>query len=458
MRPGPTSIAPPRQYVVPTIHGDPAAAHRLADAYRELADAISAAQLRCGHIVNDLSRAWRGVGHRGIDAPVEAFLQGAGRLIRMLREAATELDVYGRHLEKAKHHHGFSLHKLLVVGAIVTVSVAAVVVTVGAAGVVEAAAATAAVGGTIEAAGAATAADLSAAAGVDVALDGASSLRPLLAFVVPHLVQVEWAAGGTAAWNELTLGRLDWGQITANGAVAFVGAGSATAATKLAADTAWASPQLIEGTAWAAAAAGDDELVNHRISLLDVSESFVVAGGGTLGRDALREHDLWPAETDYRREALINLRHQKGLIADRGIAHELSVLRQSAREIQRGDFDLTLHEGPGHTIGRHVGRTASELRARVRANRRISTASTYWDDNTANDSIRLAIAASQPAIARWLAAGSVAPLRLHITAPFDVGFAVNASGRVWFVRKALVVLRSDKTGIWVLTSYPVGRG
>lgn len=454
--PAPTDSVVPKRYVVPKITGDPAAAYRLAAAYRELADSVSAAQQRTGHVVGDLSRAWRGRGQQSIDGPVEAFLRDASGLARRLHETATELDTYGRRLEKAQHHHGFSLHKLIVVGAVVAVGAAAIVVTVGAAGVVEAAAATAAVGGATEAAGAAVAADAAAASGIDAALDGMSALRPLLAFVVPHLVQVEWAAGGTAIWDEVTLGRLKWRGIAESGAIAFVASGAATKATSLAGDTPWLSPNVIQGTAWAGAAAGDDAVVNHRFSLLDVSESFVLAGGGTLGRDALRDRGMWPAEPDYRRQALVQLAHHRGLIVNPGIAHELAVLRQPVLEIRRGEIDLRLHEGPGHTIDRHIGKTASELLTRVRSSR-IPVASTYWDDASARDSIRLALSTHDRVIQRWIAAGTTMTLRLHVTVPYDVGFAINAHGRVTFVRQAIVILRRDNAGIVLRTSYPLGR-
>ena len=196
MKPTPTGTGTPahcvasQRYVIPTIHGDPAAAYRLADAYRELADAIMSAQRRTIAVIGSLSHAWRGVGHHALDAPVEAFVTRSSMVATALRNAADELDDYGHRLATAHHHHGFSLHKLLVVGAIVAVSAVAIVVTVGVAGAVEAAAATAAVGGTIEAAGAAGAADLAAAGGIDAALDGMGFVRPLLAFVVDRRAHV----------------------------------------------------------------------------------------------------------------------------------------------------------------------------------------------------------------------------------------------------------------------------
>lgn len=454
------------RYVVPTIHGEPAAVYRLADAYRDLAGAVEAAHRRAGFVLADLSRGWRGVGRRALDEPAEAFARSATTLVHALRDAAAELDAYGRQLATAQHHHGFSLHKLLAVGAVVAVSAAAIVVTVGAAGVVEAAAATAAVGAATEAAGAATAADLAAAGGIDEALGGVTSLRPLLAFVVPHLVQVEWAVGAMATWDELTSGRLDWRGIAETGAIAFVASGAASAATEASADAGWlsrspaalrtATPHLIQGATWAGAAGVDDELLEHRFDALDVTESFALAGGGTFARDVLRERGWWPEEPDYRRDALIGLLHRRGLIVDQRIAHELAVLRQPAREIERGAIDLRLHEGPGHTIERHVSKSAGDLLTRVRDSR-IPVASTYWDEATAHDAIEQTLAAHRGMVRRWIAAGCPKTLRLRLSVPYDVGFAVNAHGRVTFIRQATVILRRDQAGIVVVTSYPLGR-
>jgi uncharacterized protein YukE len=466
MRPAPIA-ASPLQYVVPSITGDPDAAFRLAEAYRELADSVATSQRRTGHVVHELSRSWRGIGHRAIDAPFETFVANAHSLVNALHDVAGELDSYGRQLAAAKQHHGLSLHKLLVLGAIVVVSGTALVVTVGASGVIEAAAASAAVGTATEAAGAATAADITAAGEIDAALANVSALRPLLAFVVPHLIQVEWTAGAMAFGDEATHGRLGWRGIAETGALAFIASGTTARGTAMAADSQWLSqapaalsvavPRVIEGAAWAGAAAGDDELLEHRLSLLDVSETFVLAGGSTVARDALRDRGMWPAEPDYRRDALINLLHQRGFITSPEIAHELSVLRQPLKEIQRGEIDLRIHEGPGHTIDRHISKTASELLTRVRTSRRLSVASTYWDEASARDAIQHTLSAHGAMVERWsVATGGPTTLRLRFTAPYDVGFAINARARVTFVREAVVVLRRDSTGVYLVTSYPLG--
>jgi uncharacterized protein YukE len=462
----PASLAGSSQYVVPTIKGDPDAAFRLAEAYRELADSVATSERRSSHVVHDLSRSWRGIGHRGIEAPFEAFVRNANSLVSALREVAAELDSYGRQLAAAKHHHSFSLHKLLVIGAVVVVSGTALVVTVGASGIVEAAAASAAVGSATEAAGAASVADITAAGEINAAVDSLSPLQSLVAFVVPHLIQVEWSTMAMAISDEASRSNLGWGRIAETGGLAFVAGGTSTRATAMATGSEWLSqapdvfnvvvPRVIEGTAWAGAAGAGDELLEHRFSLLDVSETFVLAGGGTATRDALRDRGLWPAEPDYRRDALVNLLHQRGFITNPDIAHELSALRQPLKEIQRGEIDLQIHEGPGHTINRHISMTASELLNRVRTTR-LNVASTYWDEASARDAIGQALSANAAKIARWSAAtDGPTTLRLRFTAPYDVGFAVSSRARVTFVKESLVVLRRDSTGFHLVTSYPIG--
>jgi uncharacterized protein YukE len=450
----PAQTVGPTTYVIPKIHGDAAAAYRLADAYRDLADAVAAAQQRSTHIIANLASGWHGRGHQGLDVPVDTLTRNATALVRRLRDTADTLDAYGRHLEKAQHHHGFSVHRLLVVGAVVAVSLIAITVTLGAASVIEAAAA------------AATAADLAAAGGIDAAFASGVSIRPLLAFVLPHLVQAEWTGGAVAAWDEGSTGRIRWSRVAETGGFAFVASSGATRITSMAEDSQWlarapelartALPHVVEGGAWAGAAAGDDLLTTHRIDLLDMSEAFVLAGGSTMARDALRERGLWRAEPDYRRQALVNLSHQRGVILDPGIAKELAMLRQSPLEIRRGEIDLRLQEGPGHTMDRHIGKSAHELLTRVRSGR-IRIASTYWDETVAHDATRLTLTANAARIDRWIATGSAANLRLRVTVPFDIGFAIDATGRVTFIKETTVVLRRDGAGIILLTSFPRGR-
>jgi hypothetical protein len=147
---------------------------------------------------------------------------------------------------------------------------------------------------------------------------------------------------------------------------------------------------------------------------------------------------------------------QPGRILDREIAHELALLRQPMVEIRQGDVDLWQHEGPGHTMARHVSLSTDQLLHRVRSGR-IPVASTYWDEAGARDAIRRTISGHDVRIRQWIDAGCPGTLRLQITMPYDIGFAVDRRGLVRFVRRTVVVLRRDHAGIVLVTSYPVPR-
>jgi hypothetical protein len=151
---------------------------------------------------------------------------------------------------------------------------------------------------------------------------------------------------------------------------------------------------------------------------------------------------------------LIDLLRRPGLVTDRDIAHELSLLRQPIGELQRGAIDLRLQEGPGHTIGRHVGKTATELRARLLTDR-IPRASTYWDQAGARDAIEATLTSNRDLIQRWSAAGYPKTLRLRLRSAYDIGYVLDRRGTVRFVRHAVVVLRHDGAGVVMVTSYPV---
>jgi hypothetical protein len=440
------------QYVVPKVSGDAKAAFRLAVAYQDLADAVRTAHHRVAAIVDGLS-GWHGEGRRAIDGPVEAFLRNAALLATALDRAAAVYDSYGQRLAKAHEHHGLSMHKLLKVGAIAAVSATAIVVTVGAAGVVEAGVAAAAVGGAAEAAGTAASADLVAAGALDAALEALPALRPLLAFILPQLVQAEWAIGSMAVYDELTTDQLRWRALAQTGAVAFVASGAATAAVPLVGGGRWVPP-LVEGSAWAGAAAADDAITEHRFTITDVAESFVLAGGSTVGLQTLRAHGLWFAERDYRRAALVALLHRGGRITDSEIAHELARLRQPVEELQRGRVDLWLNEGPGHTIARHVARTPRQLLAEIRSSRS-PLATTYWDEPEARDAIEQTLAAHRATIQRWSAAGCPGQLRLHLMSGHHLGFTLDRRNTVRLVSGAVVVLRRDSAGVVLVTSHPV---
>jgi hypothetical protein len=256
-----------------------------------------------------------------------------------------------------------------------------------------------------------------------------------------------------ATWDEATTGQLRWKALGETAALAAGASVTAAGGSSLVRGSRWA-PYVVEGAAWSGSAAAGDELIDHRLSIADLGETFVLTGGSTAGRDLLRAHGIWPEPPDYRREALVNLLRRPGMVIDRDIAHELALLRQPIRELEHGAIDLRLHEGPGHTIDRHVGKSAAELRARLRTDR-IPRASTYWDHVGARDAIEGTLTTNRDAIRQWSAAGYPDTLRLRMSAPYDLGMVVNRRGTIRFVRRAIVVLRKDTSGVVMVTSYPV---
>jgi hypothetical protein len=442
----------PVKYVVPRVSGDAGAAYRIAVAFQGLADQVSAVHRHVAAIAAGLAPVWRGQASVAIDEPLRAFLRNSTLLVGVLEEAAAAYHSYGQQLERAHQQHHLSLTKVLKVGAIAAVSATAIVVTVGAAGAVEAAAAGAAVAGASEATESALFADSIVAATLESAFDAVPAIRPLLTFVLPKLVQAEWAAGSLAVWDEATTGRLRWGGIGETAGLAFTATAVAAKGVELVSGSRWL-PHVVESASWSGAAAADDELLDHRLDLADVAETFVLAGGGTWAREALKAKGWWRAEPDYRRAALLRLAHRDGLITDRGIAHEMALLRQPVSDLLRGEIDLRLNEGPGHTVARHVARTPAQLLARLRTSS-IPVASTYWDAAGARDAIQQTLTSHTAVIQRWVAGGCVKPLRLHLHSPYDVGFAIDRSGKVTFVRHAIVVLRRDQAGVILVTSFP----
>src|SRR4051812_48901768 len=137
---------PPQQYVVRKPSGDPTAARQLASAYDTCADALLAELRVVTHVFVQLGPTWRGGGAQAAHTPEQVLAEDCMRVAHALRQSASDLRHYAHKLERAHEHHGWSLGRLVTLGAIVTVGVAAVVVTVGAAAPAEAAAAAAAGG------------------------------------------------------------------------------------------------------------------------------------------------------------------------------------------------------------------------------------------------------------------------------------------------------------------------
>lgn len=296
-----TDVAPPRRYVVRKPGGDPGAARRLATAYDALGGAVRADVRRASAVLNQLGSDWFGVGALGSTRPADMLGHDGARVASALEHSAADLRHYAQRLAKAHEHHGWSLGRLVALGATLTVGVAAVVVTVGAAAPAEAAAAAAAV----DAADAAATAAGTASTGVAGALaqwQGVlAAVRPLAPFVVPHLV----SAGGSTALelaSDLVTGRsVDAHALEVAAAIGFTGSAAAGAVENQLAQRSSLLRRLAESGSWAATgtagAYADDGAVDPLDSVA-VGLTGFIARDIRLGVDRLR--DAW---TSWRERA-----------------------------------------------------------------------------------------------------------------------------------------------------------
>jgi len=124
--------------------------------------------------------------------------------------------------------------------------------------------------------------------------------------------------------------------------------------------------------------------------------------------------------------------------------------------------DLSTDEAMGgHTLTRHVGKTDSELRARLSREPDISSASTYTDRATAEAVVGAALSSAPRSFDSWRSRTGRRPnFVLHFAAHKMIGRSV-ARGRTEATpcEDALVVVRWDdrRREAYVLTSYPEAR-
>jgi uncharacterized protein YukE len=282
------SAAPPQVFVVRRPTGDPHAARRLAQAYDDFADAVTAQTATAAHILAALAPIWRGLGAGAAMVPARTLHDDGARVAHALHEAADELRGYARRLQHAHEHHGWSLGRLVAMGAMVAVGAAAVVVTVGAAAPAEAAAAAVVVEGAEAATAAAGEAGASAASGMLSASRLLAALRPLAPFVVPHLLSSAAAVGFDAVSQLLTAHRLDPHSLEVSAAVGFAGSGTGALVESRLADEATVLRRVGEAGTWAAAGtAGEYADKGH----LDAADSVAYALTGLVARDVRRGTD-----------------------------------------------------------------------------------------------------------------------------------------------------------------------
>jgi hypothetical protein len=122
-------------------------------------------------------------------------------------------------------------------------------------------------------------------------------------------------------------------------------------------------------------------------------------------------------------------------------------------------YDLSRDEGRGHTLRKHVGRTDDELRERLEREPNISAASTWTDRATAEDTVAAALRAERGRIESWRQRGERRPnLTLHFDAGREIGRSLlRGAARAVTCTQAVIVLRADGDGFYVLTTYPEAR-
>ena len=113
----------------------------------------------------------------------------------------------------------------------------------------------------------------------------------------------------------------------------------------------------------------------------------------------------------------------------------------------------------GHTLARHVGLSDVELSERLRRERRISAASTYTDQVTAERVVAMALEQHRARVDAWLSREGPRPnltLSYHVASDEPIGRSlVRRARQPADCSDALVVLRWDgQGGFYVLTSYP----
>lgn len=122
-------------------------------------------------------------------------------------------------------------------------------------------------------------------------------------------------------------------------------------------------------------------------------------------------------------------------------------------------YDLASDEKKGgHTLERHVGKTDAELAVRLKTEPGISAASTYRDRVTAEVAVGEALSVNAPKVEAWRARKGDRPnLVLDVAMPTTIGRTMRRGATTRETDSAVVVLKWDDRGGFVLTSYPLER-
>lgn len=141
--------------------------------------------------------------------------------------------------------------------------------------------------------------------------------------------------------------------------------------------------------------------------------------------------------------------------------HEEVGSTPSADSRSSGRYDLRRDESRGgHTLSRHVGRTDEELARRLRKERNIAAASTWTNQEIAEETVAAALRAERGRIDSWMRRGEPRPnLALHFNAGRPIGRSLRrGEDSSAACTNAVIVLRADDPdGFYVLTTYPEAR-
>jgi hypothetical protein len=122
-----------------------------------------------------------------------------------------------------------------------------------------------------------------------------------------------------------------------------------------------------------------------------------------------------------------------------------------------GGYDLQRDEQlGGHTLRKHVGRSDAELRERLEQEPRISAASTWSNRDLAEQTVAAALRDQAARIAEWQARGERrANLALYYQADREIGRSLErGASETVPCRAAVLVLKANGDGFYVLTTYP----
>jgi len=111
----------------------------------------------------------------------------------------------------------------------------------------------------------------------------------------------------------------------------------------------------------------------------------------------------------------------------------------------------------GHTLQRHVGQSDEELLKRLRAQPEIAAASTYADEETADQVVSAALSQNSERVEAWRSRPARKPnLVLHYHGAEPIGRSVRQGESLAAdCYDAIVVLKADGPGDFhVLTTYP----